>query len=153
MQFISIQVPQSWPLRLTVALSGIGFTDEATGEIATLVGLTAATGLPVATAAAVQPLSTLLCPRSPVYAKDPTVSRMRSMGVSEGLRAELLTLTSSGSVRLAHWRARRHDVSAELYAWLNREYARLGPYRRGREGEREQHALTRRAALPLRSAD
>ena len=65
-------------------------------------------------------------------------------GVSEGLRAELLTLTSSGSVRLAHWRARRHDVSAELYAWLNREYARLGPYRRGREGEREQHALTRR---------
>jgi hypothetical protein len=28
-------------------------------------------------------------------------------------------------------------VSAELYAWLNREYARLGPYRRGREGERE----------------
>ena len=64
-------------------------------------------------------------------------------GVSEGLRAELLTLTSSGSVRLAHWRARRHDVSAELYAWLNREYARLGPYRRGR-GEREQHALTRR---------
>ena len=65
-------------------------------------------------------------------------------GVSEGLRAELLTLTSSGSVRLAHWRAGRHDVSAELYAWLNREYARLGPYRRGREGEREQHALTRR---------
>ena len=63
------------------------------------------------------------------------------------------TLTSSGSVRLAHWRARHHDVSAELYAWLNREYARLGPYRRGREGEREQHALTRRAALPLRSAD
>jgi hypothetical protein len=69
------------------------------------------------------------------------------------LRAELLTLTSSGSVRLAHWRARRHDVSAELYASLNREYARLGPYRRGRQGEREQHALTRRAALPLRSAD
>ena len=29
----------------------------------------------------------------------------------------------------------------------------IGPYRRGREGEREQHALTRRAALPLRSAD
>ena|ERR1700694_2183215 len=74
-------------------------------------------------------------------------------GLSDVLRAELLTLTSSGSVRLAHWRARRHDVSAELYAWLNREYARLGPYRRGREGEREQHALTRRAALPLRSAD
>jgi hypothetical protein len=69
------------------------------------------------------------------------------------LRAELLTLTSSGSVRSAHWRARHHDVSAELYAWLNREYARLGPYRRGRQGEREQHALTRRAALPLRSAD
>ena len=66
MQFISIRVPQSWPLRLTVALSGIGFTDEATGEIATLVGLTAATRLPVATAPAVQPLSTLLCPRSPV---------------------------------------------------------------------------------------
>jgi hypothetical protein len=43
-QFISIRVPQSWPLRLTVALSGIGFTDEATGEIATLVGLTAALG-------------------------------------------------------------------------------------------------------------
>ena len=44
MQFISIRVPQSWPLRLTMALSGIGFTDEATGEIVTLVGLTAATG-------------------------------------------------------------------------------------------------------------
>jgi hypothetical protein len=39
----------------------------------------------------------------------------------------MLTLTSSGSVRLAHWRAWHHDVSAELYAWLNREYARLGP--------------------------
>jgi hypothetical protein len=59
---------------------------------------------------------------------------MRSMGSvmccvpsCDVLRAELLTLTSSGSVRLAHWRARRHDVSAELYAWLNREYARLGP--------------------------
>ena len=65
-------------------------------------------------------------------------------GLSDVLRAELLTLTSSGSVRLAHWRARRHDVSAELYAWMNREYARLGPYRQGREGEREQHALTRR---------
>jgi len=74
-------------------------------------------------------------------------------GLSDVLRAELLTLTLSGSVRLAHWRARRHDVRAELYAWLNREYARLGPYRRGREGEREQHALTRRAALPLESAD
>ena len=74
-------------------------------------------------------------------------------GLSDVLRAELLTLTSSGSVRLAHWRARHHDVSAELYARLNREYARLGPYRRDREGEREQHALTRRAALPLRSAD
>ena len=74
-------------------------------------------------------------------------------GLSDVLRAELLTLTSSGSVRLAHWRAWHHDVSDELYAWLNREYARLGPYRRGREGEREQHALTRRAALPLRSAD
>ena len=74
-------------------------------------------------------------------------------GLSDVLRAESLTLTSSGSVRLAHWRAPRHDVSAELYAWMNREYARLGPYRRGREGEREQHALTRRAALPLRSAD
>ena len=84
MQFISIRVPQSWPLRLTVALSGTGFTDEATGEIATLVGLTAATGLPVATAAAVQPLSTLLCPRSPVYAKDPTVSRMRSIASVKG---------------------------------------------------------------------
>jgi hypothetical protein len=83
-QFISIQVRQSWPLRLTVALSGIGFTDEATGEIATLVGFTAVTGLPVATAAAVQPLSTLLCPRSPVYAKDPTVGRMRSMGSVKG---------------------------------------------------------------------
>jgi hypothetical protein len=45
-------------------------------------------------------------------------------GLSDVLRAELLTFTSSGSVRLAHWRARRHDVSAELYAWLNREYAR-----------------------------
>ena len=67
-----------------MALSGIGFTDEATGEIATLVGLTAATGLPVATAAALQPLSTLLCPRSPVYAKDPKVSRMRSMGSVRG---------------------------------------------------------------------
>jgi hypothetical protein len=83
-QFISIRVPQSWPLRLTVALSGIGFTDEATGEIATLVGLTAATGLPVATAAALQPSSTLLCPRSPVYAKDPKVSWMRSMGSVRG---------------------------------------------------------------------
>ena len=29
-----------------MALSGIGFTDEAPGAIATLVGLTAATGLP-----------------------------------------------------------------------------------------------------------
>lgn len=47
-------------------------------------------------------------------------------GLSDVLRAELLTLTSSGSVRLAHWRAWHHDVSAELYAWLNREYARLG---------------------------
>ena len=28
-------------------------------------------------------------------------------GLSDVLRAELLTLTSSGSVRLAHWRARR----------------------------------------------
>ena len=65
-------------------------------------------------------------------------------GLSDVLRAELLTLTSSGSVRLAQWRARRHVVRAELYAWLNREYARLGRYRRGREGEREQHALTRR---------
>lgn len=74
-------------------------------------------------------------------------------GLSDVLRAELLTLTSSGSVRLAHWRARHHDVSAELYAWLNREHAQLGPYRRGRQGEREQHALTRRPALPLRSAD
>jgi hypothetical protein len=44
-------------------------------------------------------------------------------GLSDLLRAELLTLTSSDSVRLAHWRARHHDVSAELYAWLNREYA------------------------------
>ena len=48
-------------------------------------------------------------------------------GLSDVLRAELLMLTSSGSVRLAHWRARHQDVSAELYAWLNREYARLGP--------------------------
>ena len=48
-------------------------------------------------------------------------------GLRDVLRAGLLTLTSSGSVRLAHWRARRHDVSAELYAWMNREYARLGP--------------------------
>src|SRR6476619_4999658 len=47
-------------------------------------------------------------------------------GLSDVLRAELLMLTSSGSVRLAHWRARHHDESAELYAWLNREYARLG---------------------------
>ena len=55
-------------------------------------------------------------------------------GLSDVLRAELLTLTSSGSVRLAHWRARHHGVSAALYAWLNREYARLGFDRRGRQG-------------------
>ena len=42
-------------------------------------------------------------------------------GLSDVLRAELLMLTLSGSVRLAHWRARHHDVSAELYAWLNRD--------------------------------
>ena len=47
-------------------------------------------------------------------------------GLSDVLRAELLTLTSSGSVRLAQWRARRHVVRAELYAWLNREYAAVG---------------------------
>ena len=84
------------------------------------------------------------CPRSPVYAKDPNGEPDALNGLSDVLRAELLTLTSSGSVRLAHWRARHHDVGAEPYAWLNREYARLGRYRRGREGEREQHALTRR---------
>ncbi|MGY4648418.1 hypothetical protein ACVWWN_002214 [Mycobacterium sp. URHB0021] len=37
-------------------------------------------------------------------------------GLSDVPRAEFLTLTSSGAVRLAHW----------LYAWLNREYAAIG---------------------------
>ena len=67
----------------------------------------------------------LLCPRSPVYAKDPTVSRMRSMG-SGACRVVDAHVVGLG----AFWRIggpRRHDVSAELYAWLNREYARLGP--------------------------
>src|SRR3954454_15082680 len=36
-------------------------------------------------------------------------------GLSDVPRAEFLTLTSSGAVRWAHWRARRHVVRAGLY--------------------------------------